>query len=270
MNWRSRFTRNFPIHNYVQSHNGKILLADNIRGCIFQNNRAYQRYAIYIEGGKCDTTISISNHNNFINNYEMENSSNGSGIIANEITSITKMSIEESNEFSNSENEGPISEHFIHVDYSDQRLSDEKLLSALTPTPEKTPLLYEIIITHDGVKDIGIEINNDDTNQSSLITVCVSNFTNINHNGNGGSNYVIDFGLKCDNLKFDNCSTSEAEGSIYAKDDCDLNKYFILENLNFNDCQAEYGGEVYIYSESTTDIVKMAKCTEEVSFISMK
>lgn len=110
----------------------------SIRGCIFRNNRAYQGYAIYIEGENCDTSISINDHNNFINNYETANSPNGGGIIASEITSITKTSIEESSDFSNSENEGPTSEHFIHVDYSGQRLPDE------TPTPIPEKHLYQM------------------------------------------------------------------------------------------------------------------------------
>lgn len=74
-----------------------------ITNCIFRMNRAYQGYAIYIEGENCETTFSINDNNQFIDNYESENSPSGGGIIASEITTIDINHIKTENSFSNSD-----------------------------------------------------------------------------------------------------------------------------------------------------------------------
>lgn len=88
-----------------------------ITNCIFRMNRAYQGYAIYIEGENCETTFSINDNNQFIDNYQSENSPCGGGIIASEITTIDINHIKTENSFSNSNMYGDNLEPFMYVDY---------------------------------------------------------------------------------------------------------------------------------------------------------
>ena len=92
--------------------------------------------------------------------------------------------------------------------------------------------------------------------------VDVSNFTDIKYDGDfGGAIYVTNYGLECNKIKFDNCSSESAGGGIYIKNENpNLDKNISLINLNFNECKAIYGGAIYIYSDSKLSDVLIKNC----------
>lgn len=77
---------------------------------------------------------------------------------------------------------------------------------------------------------------------------------------NGGAIHLIDCGLSCKKSKFIKCSSKSGGGAIYIKNDLDLVNTEEFEDILFTDCQATYGGAVYINTNSVNNIVSIKSC----------
>lgn len=54
--------------------------------------------------------------------------------------------------------------------------------------------------------------------------------------------------------------STEGGSSVYVRNTREVGKNVTLENLNFDGCKAQYGGAVYIYSESSSTTVSIKSC----------
>ena len=79
-------------------------------------------------------------------------------------------------------------------------------------------------------------------------------------NDDGGAIHIENCGLDCTTTIFNNCSSPEgAGGGIYVKNK-DIHNSVNLNGLTFNECQAQFGGAVYIYSNSAESTVIIKGC----------
>lgn len=118
-----------PTFTYTQkeqTYNGKTPSV-TIEGCTFRSNRAYDGYAIYIEGEDAGTTF-IINNNDFIDNYDPNSYSLNNSIITSEIPDLYEGNILTSNTFT----------------FTDPNVYVPKLLYVdhygAPPTPSSTPI----------------------------------------------------------------------------------------------------------------------------------
>ncbi|KAK8865060.1 hypothetical protein M9Y10_010590 [Tritrichomonas musculus] len=93
-----------------------------------------------------------------------------------------------------------------------------------------------------------------------MVEIRVSNFTSVNANENGGAIHLENTGIQCENVAFDNCESNEVGGAVYIDNVFDYTNQISIENSNFNNCRAKYGGAVYLYSSSRKNTVKVKYC----------
>lgn len=93
-----------------------------------------------------------------------------------------------------------------------------------------------------------------------MLTIKVTEFINISHTKNGGAIHVENAGITCDGNKFDSCISDTAGGAIYVKNTYYFLNLLLFENLEITKCKAEYGGGMYIYSDSAKNTVTIKKC----------
>lgn len=136
-----------------------------------------------------------------------------------------------------------------------------------TPTPPTPSTPAEDIIFDDtnftedvqGRTRIEKVVSNDDTTNYA-ITVKMSNFTGI-ENTNGGAVHIVNCGLKIDGTVFTECkSKGGGGGAIFVENShSSLNDVF-FKGLSFIRCTADYGGGIYVYSSSKSNIVEVDSC----------
>lgn len=132
------------------------------------------------------------------------------------------------------------------------------------PSPEPDP---EDFIIDESVckKDTHCEKIVNDVTQNVHVYIDISSFNGVqNKEGNGGAICIENAALKVNKSEFVQCdSTNGAGGAIYVRNTFDITCTYLLENLKFDKCEAEYGGAVYIYAESrkVTAIIKYCKFT---------
>lgn len=68
-------------------------------------------------------------------------------------------------------------------------------------------------------------------------------------------------GFQCTDSFFDGCRSSSAGGAIYLSNEYDHDNFYELENLQFKENEAKYGGAAYIYSKSKKNHVDIHYCT---------
>ena len=102
----------------------------------------------------------------------------------------------------------------------------------------------------------------DSTNDpSTIVGIARSNFTNITYDKNGGAIHIINSGFNCDRVEFRNCSsTTGGGGAIYIKNSKEQENNVTLSNLFFYECQAIYGGAIFIYFDSEKNSNSIVKC----------
>ena len=99
-------------------------------------------------------------------------------------------------------------------------------------------------------------------NSTTSIVVNITEFNDIKYEGDyGGAIHVTNYGLKCDNIKFHNCTSVTAGGGIYLKNSKDVDLGVNFEGLNFDECKANYGGVIYIYCDNYKNRVKIISCS---------
>lgn len=93
-----------------------------------------------------------------------------------------------------------------------------------------------------------------------IIHVILSNFTNYIEEGSGGAVYIKNAGLNCSFISFINCvSTNGGGGAIYIKNNLDLMHNITIKDVSIKECQAQYGGGCYIYSQSDENDVSIIR-----------
>ena len=229
------------ISTSFESNGAQCMSNLSITDCHFRNNQAYQGYGIHIQSTttSCEPTITL-NYNQFNNDHETETHPSKGGIISSELTTITKEDIEHNNKFIN---DSANIVHFILVDYQGN----------------PNEVIYKPGDIEEGER---IEKTNDNRNYNSTsILINVSNFIDIKYTGDfGGAIHVTNFGLKCNKIKFYNCSSVTAGGGIYVKNSKEINLDVNFERLEFEQCKANCGGAIYAYSESENNPVRIAYC----------
>lgn len=222
-----------------------------ITGCTFIKNRAYQGYSIYIESETSSVIYNINN-NNFVNNYENDNCPTTNAIIASEDLSLTKEIIESnSNTFTNSEN-GVEAVTFMRVDHKGNLLPEGNFSYGndnFIPSEDPSDRI-EKVLEESSANEVSVKV-----------TVSVSEISS-KVNDDGGAIHIVNCALECTNTKFNTCkSPSGAGGGIYIKNTKGSENNANLIGLTFNKCEAEYGGAVYVYSNSITNPIAIKYCT---------
>lgn len=129
-----------------------------------------------------------------------------------------------------------------------------------TSSPEELP--DKIIVYQPDCTDSGRYEKVINYTKKVSIEIKVSNFTGINHERKGGAIHIINSGLQCEEVKFKECMSFEgAGGAIHVKNTFDFPNTITLDHLEFHNCEAQYGGAVYIYSNSVNNKVVITHCT---------
>ncbi|KAK8838186.1 hypothetical protein M9Y10_035604 [Tritrichomonas musculus] len=101
-----------------------------------------------------------------------------------------------------------------------------------------------------------------DYNKQVLVQIKVSNFTGITYETDGGAIHVVNGGLQCEKIFFKDCkSFSGAGGAIFLDNTYQFDNEITLDHLDFTQCEASYGGAVYIYASAAANIVSIKYCT---------
>lgn len=106
------------------------------------------------------------------------------------------------------------------------------------------------------------EINGNDVGLSYVVIVNTQ-FTGHNHDTNGGAVELTNYGIVCNKTTFDTCTSKQGGGGIYIYVDKELKDPIHLKDCVFKNCQAVYGGAVYIYSSEEKNVVEVISCQFE-------
>ena len=169
-----------PTFTYGNTNHGK-LESIKIEGCTFTRNKAFDGYAIYIEGEDDGTTF-IINNNNFIDNYD--SNSNGKSVIISEIENLYNNQILSKNTFSYTSSDNPIAS-LRYVDHNALPATASPVPSETpTPPPSQSPLPppvpisvpIELMKTNIGVGNCNtdVECSNDNLNNPECGKKCWS------------------------------------------------------------------------------------------------
>lgn len=128
-------------------------------------------------------------------------------------------------------------------------------------SPEQTP--KDFILDDDNCnfeKNIRCNVTITEEEKHVIVKVNVTNFSGYKHDENGGAIHIINGGIYCNNSEFNSCESGKAGGAIYIHNVFEYSYGLNLENLDFNNCQADYGGAVYIYSKSVKSVANVKYC----------
>lgn len=101
--------------------------------------------------------------------------------------------------------------------------------------------------------------NNDD--KPAHVSVGLTNFTNLKSDDDGGAIHLINSALECENVKFESCIAQKGGGGgVYIDNSVESNNDVRLDNLNFVNCKALYGGAVYIRASSPSVTATIRNC----------
>ena len=126
-----------------------------------------------------------------------------------------------------------------------------------TPTPARTPFppAYSC-----GENNIRCDIKNENE-KPTHVSVGLTNFTNLKSNDDGGAIHLINSALECENVKFEKCEANAGGGGgVYIMNDAESNSDVRLDNLNFVNCKALYGGAVFVQTSSPTVTATIRNC----------
>ncbi|KAK8837937.1 hypothetical protein M9Y10_035879 [Tritrichomonas musculus] len=136
--------------------------------------------------------------------------------------------------------------------------------STPTATPEATPEDYIIDDNRIDICDFTnkkqCNVTNQELDKHILVKVLVANFTGYKDDDEGGAIHIINGGIRCNNSVFNSCESKKAGGAIYIHNSFDYSYVLDLENLNFNECSADYGGAVYMHSRSLKSVANVKYC----------
>lgn len=95
-----------------------------------------------------------------------------------------------------------------------------------------------------------------------FVDVIKTKFVGFHQTQSGGALHITNCGVKCKNAQFRDCQANPGGGgAIYIKNTISLSNNVDLENLNFVECQAVFGGAIYVYSDSERNSVNIVKCS---------
>lgn len=75
-----------------------------------------------------------------------------------------------------------------------------------------------------------------------------TDFFDFYHEDNGGTIYIKNSGMSCQNAFFESCnSTNGGGGGIYIYNDLKITNKIVLAKIDFSSCKAAFGSAIYIY-----------------------
>lgn len=243
-----------------------------IFGCIFVKNKAFNGYAIYIEGDDLEIPILIS-ANDFTNNFNENNSPEKGSIIASEILTLDKKEIENNNDFNNDE----LATGALPFSFVDHSANPIDLENPATPsrTPPPPDFVEEIVFDKNNYTEnedrTRVEKVVDGGEQTNVLIKLIADQFQGNTNDDGGAVHIINCGMECKQTHFIDCkSENGGGGGVYIKNSEDLMNNIHFEDLLFKNCQSQYGGAIYIYSSSKSNQVRIYSCTFESNSATLK
>lgn len=128
------------------------------------------------------------------------------------------------------------------------------------PSPEPEPEDY--ILNDDNCK-LGVrcqkEVNN--VKENIQVYVDVTKFKEFTQESDGGAIYIKNAALKVNKSDFTRCkSTNGGGGAIYCYNTFEITNTYLIENIRFRQCAAQYGGAVYLYSSSMKVDAQILNC----------
>ena len=153
------------------------------------------------------------------------------------------------------------SQNIVFADYEDSTLiCAPEATPKATQTPSTSPEI--IIIDSFNLTSDGRLVYEEKEQQRARVILELNNFTGIKSNVQyGGAVYTVNMGFQCTDSFFDGCSSTSAGGAIYLSNEYDHINFFTLENIQFKENEAKYGGGAYIYSKSKNNNVDIHYCT---------
>ncbi|KAK8896790.1 hypothetical protein M9Y10_014708 [Tritrichomonas musculus] len=95
-----------------------------------------------------------------------------------------------------------------------------------------------------------------------MVYINVTVFSSLNYTDDGGAIHLVNTGIDCKETVFNECKSKEGSGgAVYIKNSYDFKNTITLEKLTFTQCEAEYGGAIYVYANSYNNKVLIQKCT---------
>lgn len=90
-----------------------------------------------------------------------------------------------------------------------------------------------------------------DDYKSIKVIIDISSFSNLKNDNKGGAVHVVNCGVECRGTNFNDCeSKNGGGGGMYISETYDYNTKIKLSRLTFQNCKAQYGGGLYLYSSS--------------------
>ncbi|WP_300855999.1 hypothetical protein, partial [uncultured Clostridium sp.] len=133
------------------------------------------------------------------------------------------------------------------------------------PTPEPTPT-SEDITNECGFDFKRCKFEKEEQQQGlpSTVHIQISSFSHYNDtldgkNG-GGAIRVTNAGIELNEVKFDKCSSEACGGAIFVENTIDYELPVVFDNLNFDGCQANYGGAIYAHAKTWKSKVVITNC----------
>lgn len=132
----------------------------------------------------------------------------------------------------------------------DEQITPDSSCSVIT-FDDLTPTVINQRCDHDGKTD-----------KTALITVIRSDFTDVKQQQSGGALHITNCGVNCKKAQFKKCVTYSGGGcAVYIKNTAPLSNNVDLEDLKFVECQALFGGAIYVYLASERNAVNIIHCT---------
>lgn len=136
------------------------------------------------------------------------------------------------------------------------------------PSPEATPVETDAqsitINDYNKITECGTdkryekEVYNYD---SVLVKIEVSSFDNVRHNDKGGAVHIINAGIRCSNTHYNHCKSVQGSGgAVHISNTYNYKMEMSFDGTIFNDCEALYGGAIYLYSNSDKNTPSIINC----------
>lgn len=90
-----------------------------------------------------------------------------------------------------------------------------------------------------------------DKDSQLIVSIILSKFHDIRSTEDGGALYIVNAGFACNDIAFDNCSSTAGRGgAIFIISTFETTYYGDIIRCNISECSAEVGGGVFIFSSN--------------------
>lgn len=230
-----------PAFSHKESDQTKYMKSVVIEDNTITTNTAYDGFALYVQGEDPGTEFSII-RNTFDKNTRQAIDVSARAVILSEIKRLT---IDSSNKFVDPDVNPPKELVYANPDDGEDDGNDADTTEFINCS------------TNTRHEYFGADGNR------LIVIVTISKFNNIHtvNKKHGGALYIVNAGLACQDVSFDNCITDQGYGgAIYLHNTFDTTSYVYINDDNFTSCSAKLGGAVFIYSSNKNCVLRITGC----------